>query len=190
VSESLYSPLNLFEVSLRNAIHNAIVTVVGKENWFESFRFTQHSSQMLESSIKKLKKLNRGGTPYPPGKIVAELNFGFWTSLFKKEYERADTRLIRKGITAVFPQLDPRFRNRKYIHRRMDVIRVLRNRVYHYERIIHWADLAEQHELATSMLGWMDPLLPELNNQVDRFPAVHTMGIAPYLERIKSNLCE
>ena len=84
----------------------------------------------------------------------AELNLGFWTSLFHKH----NSQYSFQGIVCkkTFLNCPPGERKYKTIYDRLDKIRFLRNRVSHYERIIHWSDLRDQHDLILLLIKYMD----------------------------------
>ena len=92
LSEALYPTLQTFEVGLRNALHNALTFRFGQADWYDSpHQFLDQASQnaILEGKFE----LTKNGKPHEPGRIVAELGFGFWTSLFNRKYEHPATRL-------------------------------------------------------------------------------------------------
>ena len=55
-------------------------------------------------------------------------------------------------------------------------IRKLRNRVFHYEPLWHWHDLADQHALAVNLLKWLNPDMADVLAAVDRFAPLHSQG--------------
>ena len=78
----------------------------------------------------------------------AELNFGFWTYLFDKEYGYRDPgeprlwpRLIDKVLTEL-PRSIPR--ERDAIQARLTPIRELRNPAFHHERIWKYPDVQQR----------------------------------------------
>mgnify|MGYP000274165256 CR=1 FL=1 len=86
LSESFYPLLLTLEVGFRNSIHNAISHSLGTENWFqlEEFLFNKESNTIKkvinEIFIKQKKEYN-------VGKLISELNFGFWTAILDTRYE-------------------------------------------------------------------------------------------------------
>jgi len=81
LSESLYPVLQALEVLLRNTIDNAARDHFRRADWYDDPKLIRHPNDI--SSIDKAKRiLNRQNKPLEPGRIIAELNFGFWTSLF------------------------------------------------------------------------------------------------------------
>lgn len=177
LSQALYVPLQLCEVALRNAIHSYLVTVVRREDWFDepSFRLTEWGA----SEVRKAKdKLARAQKPVTPGRVVAELQFGFWTSMFEAHYER--TPFLPRGIKGVFPYLPKSLHNRKDRKNDLEHIRNLRNRVFHHERLLHWRDLDQQHALLLRLIGWLNPTLHELAFRLDRFTLIRQAGLGPW----------
>ena len=183
VCESLYSPLQMFEVALRNAIHAAMSAFCGAETWYDTVSLTPWGYQQVGNAKQKIAKT---GKPISPGHIVAELHFGFWTSMFEDHYER-NSRFLPRGIKKVFPRLVKSQHNRKKIKAGLEGIRFLRNRVFHHERIIHWKDLPDQHVGIIETLGWISPELSEMALKLDRFQEIHQSGIDPWIARLRDH---
>ncbi len=184
VCESLYSPLQLCEIGLRNALHHYLTDRYG-EHWYDNGTF-QLTSYGREEVRKARAKLVREKKPQSPGAIVANLQFGFWTHLFQPFYEDHNG-FLPKGIKKIFPNLPKSQHNRKTIKHDLDTIRELRNEVFHHERIIHWIDLPQQHQLMVSVTGWISPELKEMAEALDRFTMIHSAGIEPWKEKIRSH---
>jgi len=86
ISESLYTPLQMLEVALRNRIH-AVMTEARHEGWFHDAGFLLTASQ-ADQLAKAVEDVGEGGRREPtPGRIVAALTFSFWTAMLGKEYE-------------------------------------------------------------------------------------------------------
>jgi hypothetical protein len=183
VCESLYSPLQMCEVALRNAIHAAMSALYGQEKWYDAVELAAWGHSQIGDAKQKIA---RAGKPVTPGRVVAELHFGFWTSLFEDHYERR-TRFLPRGIKKVFPGLPKSLHKRKGIKARLEQIRQLRNRVFHHERIIHWNDLQDQHAHIIETVGWISPELEEMALRLDRFLEIHKAGIRPWREKISNH---
>ncbi|MEM7755270.1 MAG: hypothetical protein AAF297_06505, partial [Planctomycetota bacterium] len=121
-------------------------------------------------------------------RVIAELHFGFWTSMFESHFESPSAHFLPKGIKATFPYMPKSLHNRKRLKAELDKIRTLRNRIFHHERIIHWKDLPQQHQLILDFLGWINPDLAELASIVDTFAKVYADGIQPYLDKLDDHL--
>jgi len=181
LSESLYAPLHLLEVGLRNAIHRVMFTETGSTTWYDEIPLTSWG----QTQVGKAKaEIARSGRQTTPGRVIAELHFGFWTAMFESNFEKPAARFLPRGIKATFPGMPKSRHKRREIKADLDRIRRLRNRVFHHERIIHLRDLPEQHALMVDFLGWINPDLVELVGLVDDFPSIHAAGIQPYLDKL------
>ncbi|MEA2072065.1 MAG: hypothetical protein U9O86_00640 [Campylobacterota bacterium] len=133
LSQHYYILLSIFEVSLRNSINNYFVLKISN-NWFESDILYKDTKLRIEEAKKKILQRKEILTH---DKIIAELSFGFWTSLFRKSY----SNLLRvKDLKAIFPNLptkDKKIINRNTIDKELNEIRKFRNRIFHYEKITH-----------------------------------------------------
>lgn len=69
----------------------------------------------------------------------------------------------------------------------LTLLRELRNRVFHHERIIHWRDLDTRHAAMLETVGWISTELRELAIVLDRFPAMRTAGIRPWLAKLQNH---
>jgi len=181
LSEALYAPLHLLEVGLRNAIDRAMAAETRSPTWYDSVALTSWGQKQIGKAKAAITQSNRQVTP---GRVIAELHFGFWTAMFESDFEKPAARFLPKGIKATFPHLPKSLHNRKQIKADLDKIRKLRNRVFHHERIIHWKDLPQQHQLMLDFLGWLNPDLAELAGVVDNFDTIYKDGTQPYLDRL------
>ena len=129
-------------------------------------------------------RLNLSGNRNPSaGDLVSRLSFGFWSSLFKGQYERI---LWTRLLPDVFPHAPRRQRARKEISKRVDRIRRLRNRVFHHEPIWHLQDLEQQHQQILETIGWISPAMLAMTRLLDRFPSVYTRGAQHYARELDS----
>lgn len=180
--ESLYSPLQLCEIALRNAIHQQLTRLMGRDDWFADPQF--QLTLWAEEEVRKAKvKITKTRKPVTAGRVVAELQFGFWTSLFEAHYEQR-TPFLPAGLKGVFPHLPKSLHHRKDRKHDLETIRTLRNRVFHHERIIHWKDLDAQHNLILQVIAWISPELRQMADALDRFHALRAGGLTPWLEKI------
>jgi len=172
LSESLYPILQALEIALRNAIYDAAKEYFEQDEWFDEPEII-HYHYNKKTIIKARKILQRQNKPLEPGRIIAELNFGFWTSLLDSRYEQV---LWPQIIKTTFPCMPKRIRTRKHLSQRFNKIRNLRNRVFHHEPIWYWQDLQQQHQNMVETLGWMAPAVTELVMTVDRFEDTYNNG--------------
>jgi hypothetical protein len=165
LSEALYVPLQGLEITLRNVVHESLTRAFG-QHWYDhsglGLRYVQ-KQRILEA--KASLRLQRKALE--PGRIVAELNFGFWVGLFSSKYE---TNLWRPHLRTVFGNAPTPFL-RKTVHRALDDIRLLRNRIAHHESILQ-RPLRQEHELILGSVRWMcDRRNLGIEGGVPRLPA-------------------
>lgn len=176
LSEALYPLLQALEVALRNKIYRALSSRFNTPDWL-----TQQPSALFQSEQDQVTaavdRIRRTGKQVTAGRIVAELNFGFWTSLFDRRYEQ---QLWPRLLLPVFPNLARRLRTRRMVSTRMSELRRLRNRVFHHEPIWEWHNLQQLHHDLLEAIGWLDVATAETIQLFDRFPAVYAGGSAPF----------
>jgi hypothetical protein len=180
LSEALYPALMHLEIALRNRLHSAISARYSIGPWEEVPCWLDLATPILRpeevSEVNKAKwRLRRQSKPLDVGRMVAELNFGFWNSLLDLRYERSHA-LWPHLLKEVFPNVPRTDRKRKLISARINKIRLLRNRVFHYEPIWHWKDLDQQHEQLVEVLSWLSSDLLLITGAVDRFDDVLRTG--------------
>ncbi|MEA2080543.1 MAG: Abi family protein [Pseudomonadota bacterium] len=181
LSESLYPVLQALEVLLRNTIDNAARDHFGRADWYDDPKLIQHPNDI--SSIDKAKRiLNRQNKPLEPGRIIAELNFGFWTSLFDRRYEQV---FWPRMIKTTFPHMPRRIRTRQTLSKRLHKIRILRNRIFHHEPIWYWQDLSQQHLDILQTISWIEPAMCDLVEIIDRFPSTYNDGLEGIIHKLK-----
>lgn len=172
--ESLYPLLNLSEVTLRNRFHAELSNAFGHQDWFDAPWLDPRDAAKVAEAKQKIQRHRMSPTP---GRVVAELTFGFWTSLLDVRYERNKT-LWPQLAPKIFRSAPRKLRTRKDQSRYASQIRALRNRVFHHEPIWHWADLATQVRESETWLLWLHPDVARLHGLLDRFHSVHTAGVA------------
>jgi len=183
--EALYSPLQIAEIALRNTVHRNLDPRVCKDSWYtapENTKLTSWQQFKVKSAIEEIQKKQKSVTE---GRIVAELNFGFWTAFFDNRH--ASTGLGAHLTKTGFPYLQAELRSLKTLNRRWREIRKLRNRVFHHERILHWADLEQKHNRLIEAIGWINPELREMAEVLDRFSNIRCQGLDPWLEKIQNH---
>lgn len=141
ISQAFYPELCTLEVILRNAIDTTLRTNIS-ETWIED----ELSSNILLdfSEFKVLAKTYNdtkdeclaASKDFSTGKVIANLNFGFWTNLCVKKY---NSKIWNKpkcfyGVFVNYPHKH----SINYIAKKLYSIRRLRNRVFHYEQIFKY----------------------------------------------------
>ncbi|MEE2062333.1 Abi family protein [Rhodococcus artemisiae] len=158
LSAAFLHDLNHFEVALRNAYDAQLVaaTAAGDKHWtdkitarqlFPEHLRTDHRGKSKDANripIDKIEQARRAAGKQPtPGKVIAELTFGFWTYMTSDIHEK----------TLWVPYLHKAFppnANRSKIHSTLGDLREFRNRVAHHEPIFE-APEARRRQLVFAM---------------------------------------
>ena len=98
LSEAMYGLLQGLEIPLRNAMHRALSTGLGHEDWYDAFPWQMAQHEQIENAKAGLQKKSRAVTP---GRMVSELTFGFWVGLTGPKYS---VGLWEKHFGAMFRQ--------------------------------------------------------------------------------------
>jgi hypothetical protein len=147
LSESFYGLLQGLEVSLRNAMHLALSADCGREDWYEVYPLSESHKDMIRKAKARIlgdKKI------LVPGKVVSELTFGFWVVLTSPPYAQP---IWDKALHKAFV----RRLGRKALHKRLEKIRKLRNRVAHHESILD-RNLKDDFSLIVETVHWICPV--------------------------------
>lgn len=172
LSESLFPCLNVVEVALRNSIAAALAEQFGTAAWYTLNGVLDDEQAKAVALV--MERIRRYGKDLTPGRVISELTFGFWVTLLSRTY---DARLWRAGqaaaLKAAFPRVPKRYRQRQQIHQRYNIIRQLRNRVFHYEPIFDDPDLQHRHQQIIEAVNWINPTMGDILRGVDRFPLIY-----------------
>ena len=185
LSEALYPALQCFEITLRNTMHHDLSKAKGTQFWFDDAWLLLPNEQ--QSVLNAKAELTFHGKAHEPGRIVAELKFGFWTSLFAGPYER---NLLLPILSSTFQNMPRKLRTRRVLAKRVDDIRKLRNRVFHHEPVWNMPDLITRHQNVLEAIGWMNPRMQQYMSVIDRFERVFQEGWQPFREVLEFNLLE
>ena len=184
VCESLYSPLQMAEIALRNALHRELTIQFGTHEWYDAIACWHFLSDTQRSQIDEAKKtLENKKKPITAGRVVAELTFGFWTAFFNKKF--AQSGIVVQLTASAFHAAPKQERDIHNLNRRWGTIRNMRNRVFHHERIIHWTNLNQQHEQMLETIRWLSPDLAEMAVVLDRFSEIRKQGLDPWISKIR-----
>lgn len=185
--EALYPALNALEIALRNSLCDALARRYGTECWFDRPGIL---IRLQPSEIDRAReKIKSKGKPETPGRIIAELGFGFWTTLLSGPYDRhlwkpSNYALLRE----VFPHIPYKVRTRTFIYKRYNHIRFLRNRAFHFEPIWTRSSLPDDHKQIIEAIGWISPTLRDTVAFCDRFPYVYERGRRDLEDKIRTYL--
>ncbi|MEV9477600.1 hypothetical protein ACOTVS_11750 [Aliarcobacter butzleri] len=179
VSENFYFLLQNLEVTLRNAIYNSYSNnkyftksffYLREEDTTKPYNREFHSYACWRMIGTVKHKLGKGGQTVTDGKIIAELNFGFWTTLFEEKVYK--TKIWRKIFKDVFPYyphtlvIDNDIDNISNI---LNDIRKFRNRIFHYEQIIMKSNLDKIHSDILNVISWINPSMYQLTKAFDEY---------------------
>ncbi|MBF0392977.1 MAG: Abi family protein [Alphaproteobacteria bacterium] len=151
--EALYLPTQFCEVSLRNAIHNAVSGKHG-QNWYErgSFRCTlpRRLADELQAVINSEKAVY--GAHMTVNHIISGLTFGFWLHLLTKTYEGV---FWPDYFSCSFPG-KPAHIGRQAVYDMADRFRVHRNRIAHHKPVFDQSPNSEYANML-QLISWICP---------------------------------
>lgn len=169
---SLYAPLEYLEVAFRNSLHEALTAFKRTPTWYDLSPAWLSSREQGAIAAAKT-ELGNHGKPLEPGRLVAELSFGFWTSLLSRSYEQVIWPPLLKPV---FPNMPRQERTRHRVADRMHQVRKLRNRVFHHEPIWRWSNLPQRYAELEETIGWFEPELSHILPDAHTFNEVHARG--------------
>ena len=149
VSSAFLFPLHVCEVVVRNAVAECFEIKYGS-NWPWVTSFERSLNNRLKEDLSRAK--DSVGNTKKTGKVIAELNFFFWQSIFTKSH---DFRIWNQYLLTAFPNLDnknPIPPQREGIYQVLDELRHLRNRIAHHEPIFK-RDLLEDYEKIKNLIA-------------------------------------
>lgn len=166
LSESLYTPLHMLEVTLRNRVHQ----VMGKAHGDAWFDLPEHQFNAVQADMLKKARLDlqeKGKDP-TPGRMVASLTFGYWTAMLGKEYEN----LWQTTLKDIARREDGKGLRRKDFTKSLGAIRTLRNRLAHHETVLHW-DLPKHYGNILQLITWLSPVAADWCTACSRFDTLY-----------------
>ena len=165
LGQAIYPCLHVLEVSLRNAMHQALKHKYGRADWWEAAKsLTPLDRSEIEKARSSIKVKRHTATP---DKIISDLSFGFWVSLLNTRHEQE----FWKELRLAFPRCPKKRRQRNEISKVLNLIRDLRNRAAHHDALLWLApDVRQRHLLCLEVIGWVSPDLKPWLTRFDRFP--------------------
>lgn len=151
VSGAMYEALGIVEVALRNALSAQIAarhgTLAG--HWYDDPLgvFSELAHDDIAAARRRVRKLQR---PETPGRVVAELSFGFWKFLLAERYEAT---LWTGYLRHAFPNRQPQ--SRATVFGALDDLHTVPNRIAHHEPI-HSRHLISDTLTIYRPLDWTD----------------------------------
>ena len=152
VSGALLIPLHVCEVAIRNAVSTAIENVYG-DRWPWSSGFERSLPNPTRGFSPKKDLINARLNQRTTGKVIPELKFAFWQSIFTS---RHDQRFWNPYLTDLFPNMNTSVSiqdRRKLIYDELEQIRRLRNRIAHHEPIFT-RNLSDDYQKILSLVSY------------------------------------
>lgn len=183
--EAIYPSLQQFEIVLRNNFERILIQKYGQD-WYRDSELLYLLDRHLRGEIfKAVEKLAAAKKSIHSGSVIAELMFGFWTSLFNKNYE---TEFWRPYNMLLFPAATTSQRTIQIIRDDLTKIRQLRNRIAHHEPINKQPiELWNRYETIVKLLEWMNQDVQNWlrSSRCDRFTTVFNTIYHPKPKKVK-----
>lgn len=166
---AFFETLGHLEVLLRNALHDQLsawhTTGGHRGHWYDDPSGVLDTRRHADIAAAR-DRIRRGHGAETPGKLVAELNFGFWRFLLDRRYQ---TLLWAPALRRAFPHLHPQ--RRELVYSPVYELNRLRNRIAHHEPI-HDRNLTDRHDDLLRITGFIDPATQAWLAARSRVPAV------------------
>ncbi|WEJ13672.1 hypothetical protein [Sinorhizobium prairiense] len=147
LSADFYASLHMMEVALRNKVDGALTAIHGAAWLHDPAVLTDKYQQ--DCVAKAEQTLLRDGKAATHSQMIAELNFGFWSSVFGRSSNH------------LWGTLRPIFQTaglkRAIIAQKLRDLRRLRNRIAHYEPILA-QPIPILHQDILNLTAWMSPV--------------------------------
>ncbi|MDX2621425.1 hypothetical protein PV356_18130 [Streptomyces sp. WI03-5b] len=169
IAAAFFTLLRHLERTLGHALSEQLTVRFGREDWWDHPAIGLHhaSRRKIEEILAKLARDHRRAVTAEA--VQRELTLGFWVSLLGpgNDYE---TRLWRPTLRHAFPA----YRGpRRPLHRDLDHLRTLRNKVAHHEPI-GLRDLAADRRSAYRILGYLSADVLDWVAAEDQIPQLLT----------------
>jgi Abi-like protein len=172
LSQSLYWPSQTLEVAVRNSISRVLADRYGSA-WHRSGKFFRQLGREDQAKLQEThdrQQRERDTRNLSADMIIADLPFGFWTSMLSARYEIP--LVWRNNLRVAFPYLTSGLTLRS-VYAPMDRIRILRNRIAHHEPIFA-RRLDFEHGEILKVIGWVCPATQWYVEQTTIFPEIWT----------------
>ena len=157
VASAFLAPIHICEVVIRNTVSEALTSVYGPRwPWERAFTLSLPDPRPKYSPRRDLLQIAQ--LYATTGKVIPELKFAFWESMFTA---RHDTRLWLPHLKQVFPAAPAGLsvnQLRGRIYNDLMAIRGLRNRIAHHEPVFQ-RNLAGDYQNIVQLVSLKSPLL-------------------------------
>ncbi|MFT6834283.1 MAG: hypothetical protein ACJA0H_000311 [Francisellaceae bacterium] len=147
LSSRFFFPLHIYEVTIRNAISDAISIRYGAD-WPLNTVFQNSLHKFDQDTLLKAINNNYQGV----GKLLPEIKFVWFENMFTK---RHDGRIWKPSIAKIFPNAPVHYTHqglRKMLKEACYTIRLFRNRCGHHEPIFNNIELINIYPLISSSI--------------------------------------
>lgn len=175
VAQTFQPLISFFEVVLRNQLHYALAHHFNDVQWLVNQKSGFMSDPSLTHRVKKTGKVKVNDflkseversertlvgkkRNVTAGRVIAELNFGFWNSLYETHHYA-----LLKGVPCTIFKTLPAGVGRKEVNQMVKQIRDLRNRISHNEplcfneKVYDMTYAREMYVMIRDFLNWIDP---------------------------------
>ena len=154
LSAALATTIGHVEVILRNAIHENLTgwstRRFAEPRWYldAAHLFDPRTTDDIRTARRRA--VRHGRQAETPGRVVAELNLGFWRFLLANHY---DATLWRETLHLAFPGQA----RRRIIRDAVEVLHLSRNRLAHHEPMFN-RPIDDIYVTAMELAGWICPV--------------------------------
>jgi len=172
LASAYWTPIHFLEVAVRNAIHDAFTAETGSHWWFADQGRTgpvewmhEREGDAIRDAIRKIREANEkkaraDGEPTPapvtPGKVVAEVPFGFWVGLLSGRRSGGSDYHFKVWVQGGVSERFAGTPKPSTLHGRLNALRAFRNRIAHHEHLLNQDLDALSHDLNV-ILGSLCP---------------------------------
>lgn len=152
VSASLGATFGHVEIRLRNAMHDELTAWSARRHQEPHWYLSPGGSffqQELDDIAKARRRATRDGRPETAGRVIAELNLGFWKFLLARRYDRG---LWHPCLHRAFNR-----QPRAVVFTAVDQIHSARNRMAHHEPMFN-RPVEALRDTALRVAGWICPV--------------------------------
>ncbi|MBR2237202.1 MAG: Abi family protein [Prevotella sp.] len=184
LARSFQPLISFFEVVLRNQLHyalanhyNDVMWLVNQKTGFMSAPSLTHISKktgiikvndFLKKEVERAEKvLIDKGRNITAGRVIAELNFGFWNSLFETHHYA-----LLSGVPCTIFNGLPTGVGRKKINQKIQQTRKLRNRISHSEPLcfkdksFDMTYVCDMYDIIHDFMSWINPnIVPTISKE-------------------------
>lgn len=155
VSAAMLAPLHICEVSIRNAISEAIEAAHGPQ-WPWSAGFVRSLPSPAAGYNARADLLSVRTSKTTAGQVIADLKFVFWQTMVTSRF---DARLWEHHLRSAFPHADGTktiAQIRSTVYAELEKIRKLRNRIAHHEPVFQ-RDLSDDFQKIHDLIAFRCP---------------------------------